>query len=361
MNGLLVRKAEKGRKNIGDYIQSAAQEQYWDHIDLILDREHLDAVTSPSGESIHLIMNSWWMWNLESFPPAKVIHPLFVSFHISPHIAERMLTPESIKYLKSYEPIGARDTGTMKILKNNHIKSYFSGCLTLTLDQKYKSADHSGPVYFVDPEYPLFRPRAYKDYFLALLLYLRHFKKISVFSKKFIFERRTVFARFSKKLNKKICAVWFVHQYKQFFTEEIIYNADYITHMVDAEKEYPTNEACLTYARELIHLYSHASMIITSRIHAALPSLGLGTPVFFVDSPKIDAGVIEGRLGGLIDLFNYRFIANLNGLFPQTDELKALLSVGKVSPTTILQNSNKYLQYHDSLIYTVKEFVKNCK
>lgn len=44
MNGLLVRKAES-KKNIGDYIQSLAQEQYWDKIDLIVDREHLDEVS----------------------------------------------------------------------------------------------------------------------------------------------------------------------------------------------------------------------------------------------------------------------------------------------------------------------------
>ena len=137
MNGLLVRRAEIW-KNIGDYIQSLAQEQYWDHIDVIVDREHTDTTKSPvPGEKINLIMNSWWMWNPSSFPPSEDINPLFVSFHISPMAEEGMLSDEGVSYLKRYQPIGARDAGTMQILKKHGIQSYFSGCLTLTLGKSY--------------------------------------------------------------------------------------------------------------------------------------------------------------------------------------------------------------------------------
>ena len=84
MNGLLVRHAEIW-KNIGDYIQSLAQEQFWDHIDTIVDREHTDVARSTRpGEKINLIMNSWWMWNPENFPPSSDINPFLYLFIFLP-------------------------------------------------------------------------------------------------------------------------------------------------------------------------------------------------------------------------------------------------------------------------------------
>lgn len=47
MNGLLVSPLINGnKKNIGDYIQSIAQEQYWDKIDCYVEREKLASFCS---------------------------------------------------------------------------------------------------------------------------------------------------------------------------------------------------------------------------------------------------------------------------------------------------------------------------
>lgn len=134
-NGLLVCAPSSRRKNIGDYIQSVAAEQFWDHIDCYCEREALNEI--QSGDRINLIMNGWFMWKPQNFPPANCINPLFVSFHIVPLFKKTFFTPETIEYLKRYEPIGARDVGTQRLLESYGINSYFSSCLTLTLGMKY--------------------------------------------------------------------------------------------------------------------------------------------------------------------------------------------------------------------------------
>lgn len=360
MNGLLVRRAEIW-KNIGDYIQTLAQEQYWDHTDIIIDREHTDtACSTRPGEKINLIMNSWWMWNPEHFPPSDDINPFFISFHISPSIEHQMMSERSIAYLKQYQPIGARDLGTAAILEKYGIKNYFSGCLTLTLGKTYASHDKSGLVYFVDPEYRLFGRRAYGEWIRALWLSLLWKRKIDRLQKKFIFSKKTVFSRVSKRLNKRICATLFFSEFRVYFDDETILNAEYITHRVNVKKDYPTNEACLNYARELIRKYAKARMVITSKIHAALPSLGLETPVVFVKSKAIDDGVIKGRLGGLLDFFNYQLEVTHKGLIAATEDLALVVKNGPITKSTKLANSEVFTPYRDSLIKSTQAFVESC-
>jgi len=50
--------------------------------------------------------------------------------------------------------------------------------------------------------------------------------------------------------------------------------------------------------RDILATYAGASMVITTRIHAALPCYGMGTPVLFVTG---DEG--EGRYQGLVERF----------------------------------------------------------
>ena len=85
MNGLLKRSGTQSKtKNIGDYIQTVAQEQFWDKVDRYVEIEELDSV--DSDEKINVIMNGWYMWKPQNFPPADCINPLFVSIHINAKI-----------------------------------------------------------------------------------------------------------------------------------------------------------------------------------------------------------------------------------------------------------------------------------
>ena len=141
MNKVLIREGigRGGIKNIGDFIQSIAQKQFWEGNDNgVIDIEFLKDIRTDIP--INAIMNGWFMWNPSSFPPPINVNPLYISFHLTPSKEKDFFTAETIEHLKKYEPIGARDCNTMRMMKAHGIDSYFSNCLTLTLDKSFISS-----------------------------------------------------------------------------------------------------------------------------------------------------------------------------------------------------------------------------
>ncbi|MDQ7991043.1 MAG: hypothetical protein AAGC63_09990 [Propionicimonas sp.] len=82
------------------------------------------------------------------FHPA--IRPILVSFHIA---SAASLTAEAIDYLRRYGPVGGRDWQTVALLRAAGVPSFFSGCVSMTVDTLFPDADQSARVRtaFVDP------------------------------------------------------------------------------------------------------------------------------------------------------------------------------------------------------------------
>jgi|TARA_B110000879_G_scaffold118253_1_gene157108 hypothetical protein len=98
-NAILDYKATGGYLNIGDYVQSIAAKQYFSNIDLLLNREYLN---DKNIEECKLIMNGWFMYKTKNWPISSNINPLFVSFHLNAHIADKLLSnKKNIDYLKN--------------------------------------------------------------------------------------------------------------------------------------------------------------------------------------------------------------------------------------------------------------------
>lgn len=324
--------------NIGDYIQAVASEQFFDHIDTYVERERLDEY---QGEPIKMIMNGWYMHEPKHWPPAKNINPLFVAFHINSLAKDSLLAPESINYLKKYEPIGCRDLGTVDLLKSKGIDAYFSACMTLTLGYKYKTDKNSGKCYFVDPFYILHS----NDYatiirnLIELPFYFSSVKKIQKKMGK------------SSSFKDLLALVSFYREYKKLFDKKLLLGAEYIYHeSTNFHTQFPTDEDKLNYAKTLVKKYAAASLVVTSRIHCALPCLGLETPVIYVQN-KQQAETSSCRLRGLIEFFN--IIDWNNGkLVPQ------FLISNKITSKTIINNKHKHNPYIENLIQTCKKFTK---
>src|SRR5574344_815622 len=124
-------------KNIGDYVQSIASRQYVDKIDEYIEQEEANNYFPEDKKPIKLIMNGWFQWRAEGWPPSEYIAPLLVSMHFSPLREEQRLTPEGIDFLKKHSPVGCRYKYTEQLLKSKGIHCYFSACMTLTLGKKY--------------------------------------------------------------------------------------------------------------------------------------------------------------------------------------------------------------------------------
>lgn len=243
----------KSHFNVGDYVQSLAARQYLPRVDLLLNREKLNAYR---GEPVRLIMNGWFMFHPENWPPSPDIEPLFVAFHINPKYADAMLTPEKIDYFQQYAPIGCRDEQTRATLEAREIPARRTGCLTLTLGRTYRwNPAPDAPVLLADV---LFKAPTFASCFKSLNAFSKSLRTGRIFR----IGRRGAFLR------------------------ELLAGIDAPAETLGCDypaEAYPTPESRFALAEQLLERLSRAKLVVTSRIHIALPCLAMGTPVLFVD------------------------------------------------------------------------------
>ena len=324
--------------NIGDYIQALASAQFLPSMDGFVQRENLKEY---DGDDTKVIMNGWYMHRSVHWPASCKIHPLFVAFHINSLAIDRLLRKDSIEYLKRYEPIGCRDFYTMNLLNSKGVRAYFSGCMTLTLGYKYHNQDKTSNIYFVDPYFDI--QKNLKTLFVNSCYLTSHYKIISTISKKFPSQR--------KGFRKLIKLVSFYRLYRTVFSKEVLLSAKYINQQSPKWKEIcPTDEIALEKAEELVKMYASAKFVVTSRIHCALPCLGLETPVIFTDNIK-QSVASSCRLDGLKELFN---VIECDGSF-----FKPKFKIGGIisDKNNIPANKDNWKLLSDKLIKTCLSFV----
>ena len=243
--------------NLGDFIQSiAAKHQLNEKETFELDRDQLHIYNGPK---VFLIMNGWFMEQSKNWPPSKKITPLFLSFHLNPTAKKNMLTENGIKYFKKHQPIGCRDYYTQKLLSSYGIKTYFSGCLTLTLNrEKFNiKSNHRSGIYLISPMERLLPKNE--------IVFGNMFQKL-IFNLKRAAINKIKYLRAIKRLNN------FLKDEK-----EEIYN---ISQIIDSSKY--SKEKKTELAEQHLKYIAKAKLVITSRIHSALPAVAFGTPVLFL-------------------------------------------------------------------------------
>lgn len=209
--------------NLGDEIQTIAAKALLPKIDGYVSREALDKVQEPAIVSL----NGFFMGS-KNWPPSKAVIPILYSFHIAKKYEETICSPDGLVYLKKFEPIGCRDRGTQKILEKYGINAFYSKCLTLTFDRR----DHA--------------PSNGKTYIVGV----------------------------NKNLSRVI-------------PDSIARNAIFVNQSKLQLPFVPT-ELKQELATNLLDSYkSSASLVITSKIHCAMPCIAMGIPVVFLyDSRK---------------------------------------------------------------------------
>jgi hypothetical protein len=305
--------------------------------DTYINREQLNEY---NGENVKLIMNGWFLHKIKNWPPSNKINPLFLSFHLNSDAYEILDNPIALEYFKKNEPIGCRDLVTTGILLEKGIRAYFSGCLTLTLGEKYKTNKKNNIIYFVDPYFE------YKKDLKSILKYTQ----ILIFNYRKI---NTICLKFFKSNNLKnllIISAFYI-QYIKKFESKVLVNAEYITHML-SDNKFRSEIDKFEHAKMIINKYASAKFVITSKIHCALPCLGLETPVIYIDN--VNKGKSSAcRLDGLIQLFNT--INYENG------ELKKFcfdFNSDRIGFDNIVFNKKEYLKYKENLISKCKDFLQ---
>lgn len=269
-------------ENIGDEVQSIAARRFLPRIDEYIDRDQLNNYSFDSP--IALIMNGWYNRNAESWPPAQnaKINPLLISMHVSTKdqsVVKSFLSPTSREFLLSNGPVGARDQSTLEFFQKNDIPAYFSGCLTLTLQK--------------DPDIKK------QEFILAV-------------------DTPPGIAEAMRQRTKRPVIELSVYHFPFLSNEDRFYVAEYF-----------------------LFLYQSAAAVVTTRLHAMLPSLALETPVLLIkDNEKYE----PKRYGGLENLVRSATIEefmNDEKLFPLDNPTK---------------NPTDYIAVRDGLIERAKAF-----
>lgn len=212
-----------GLANLGDNIQTLAAEQFIPSVDKKFHRDYLKY--SANAEPYILIMNGWFSKSPHtSLPAHESIKPVFIGFHISKSAStlKTFLKSEYIDYFRRFEPIGCRDKQTAEYLSSKGIQAFYSKCLTLTFPSR-KETPKDGKVFIVDAsDIPI-----------------------------------------PNSLRKEACFV--THFCPDFYGDEI---------------------KTLMASKLLDYYRKKAKLVITTRLHCAMPCLAMGIPVIFFGDPN---------------------------------------------------------------------------
>lgn len=310
--------------NVGDNIQSLAAKQFLPRVDELINREKLGEY---EGEELKMILNGWFTHNAQNWIPSESINPLFVSFHINNTAAPFMLTEKGINYLKKHQPIGCRDQYTVDLLKSKDIEAFFTGCLTLTLDTyKVDDSERTDNIYIVDPLYGYTTKRKVTRNYKTFLRSIQSGKILEL-----------------GKREKHL---------KGFLDQELIDSAIHINQEPDANTY--TDDEKFAMAEDLLNKYARAKLVITSRIHCALPCLAMGTPVIFING--FETFVDSCRFDGIIDLFNRVDVNSKTGEFTTNFNLN-----GKITKDLNIKNFEKHHVLAEPLKKMCNEYIEGIK
>ena len=255
----------KDTLNIGDDIQSYAAAQLLPRVDYYIEREHLDVFRPKEQEPVNVIMNGWFMYDKMGWPISPCINPLYISMHFWENdalgIENSFLEGVGSEDLKEHQPIGCRDKETQEFLERSGVKTWFSGCVTLTLRAKYPQN---------------------KQKYVCLV---------------------DVNEETESYVRKKYPDIDF----------RIIHHEE--NGIVDPEASWQER---FINVEALLELYQNAMAVVTTRLHCALPCLALETPVLLLsDSEIAEQGRFEGlysllHTGTTIDFINGKLEYDLN-------------------------------------------------
>jgi len=226
----------KNRLNIGDPIQTYAMR----HIYSIMEINENDMIEisryhakNYDGEYALLPYNCFnRIYNqlghpYGSLPLSAKIVPVFISFHLH----SRYLDESIQNNLRAYQPIGCRDEETLMNMREHGITAYLSGCVTALLPKRQNK-----------PKIP-----------------------------------KTFFVDIPQSLMK-------------YIPQGLMENSEFIEHQINflrsSDSEFMTDEEYERFytagVKQLEKYKEEATLVVTSRLHAATPCMAMGIPVILV-------------------------------------------------------------------------------
>lgn len=212
----------KGFVNIGDYIQTFAIDYIYKYMEIPEDKIiNIDrhALRSYTGEEVILPLNAWFGYKDDTGEFSKYIRPVFIGYH--------NLNKNINKKMNQYGIIGCRDEGTYQVLSQKGIHAYISGCMTV------------------------------------------------------LFPKRDI-----KPEKEKVFLVDLPQTVLKVIPKDIKEKAEYVSHEIQLSENINDSQEqrrLEKIAQEILQKYrNEATLVITSRLHAALPCMAMGIPVILL-------------------------------------------------------------------------------
>ena len=287
--------------NLGDYIQSLAARQFLSSVDHLISREQLGAYRGPPTK---LILNGWFTHEPDNWSPSSAITPLLVSFHLTPSAAPQLLSGTNLDFFRRHAPIGCRDHATVRLFQAAGIPAEFTGCLTLTLCRP-DNLTPSDEIILNDLPSPL--PPSLTSLLSPLLTPASRHLAI-------------------KPVSQRTSPTWL-----RLAPDFLRFRA----------------------AESLLRRLAAARLVITTRLHTALPCLAMGTPVLLIRADHHPTQ--SSRFDGLQDLLNILTLnpdGSLSSSFP-------LPPSGRLDLSSLPPNPSHFLPLASSLRSRCAEFLRN--
>ncbi len=195
-------------------------------VDALIDR---DALSDLTLDCPHLtVMNSWFFMQQDARPPSQSIDSVFHGFCGG---RDELFNGAWLDYLRVNAPIGCRDTRTVERLHTLGVAAHFTGCITLSLGRSFVPIEREARkgIYIIDVHGDVERQRVPSA----------------------LSERA---ARLSMHLDPLLINRT-AHRFRAAFL--------------------------------LLRRLAQAELVITRRLHVALPCLAFGTPVIVLPDPMI--------------------------------------------------------------------------
>ncbi len=288
------------RNNLGDVIQGLAAKQFLPNGATPVNREKLSSLTNVPSL---LIANGWYQHEFDKFPPPTEVIPFYISVHIA---KSDFIKIKSIReHFKKNAPIGCRDLKTLWLMRGFDIPAYYSSCLTLTFNNSNSFQGNKSEVIWVDNI----------DHPIPL--------------------------KIEQKLNNLI---------PEGFTK---ISHDPLSRFLKFEN-YVEDNTELTFS--LFKRYEQAKLVLTTKIHCALPCIGMGIPVILIHpNPKDPRLSVLSKLINIIsydDLMEYDSLPESAIKKDKADKIKKNLTYllklavkNNKNPFTDKANTKLYFQY----------------
>lgn len=108
-----------------------------------------DELSRWEGEPSAVVMQGWFAKDATTFPLASALRPVFVGFHLGEHVRHVLDRDDVRASLRDHGPIGCRDPRTAEMLADVGVDASVSGCLTTTFARRDRDPG-DGRVYLVD-------------------------------------------------------------------------------------------------------------------------------------------------------------------------------------------------------------------